>query len=177
MSIVNKDGRKLVKDAGDILSLFGTKAKVEVEITPAEETLAAGHVERIGTALAHVGRGVTVLQELINLAARRPNPQTSLTGLAYAAPPAGPAAEQASGFPTGSQELRVRGAVEIGFDAALEGQLDHEAHRIREGDKPVLTALYDLSKSRLAYRSHAQPAALGVTSPTTIRSSIGPGVR
>ncbi len=64
MAILNKDGSKIVKDAGDILTLFGAKAKIELEITPAEEALAAGHAERIGTALQHIGRARDVLQVL-----------------------------------------------------------------------------------------------------------------
>src|SRR5216684_211 len=103
MSIVNRDGSKF----GDILALFGTKAKVEVEITPAEETLAAGHAERIGMALQHIGQGRDVLQVLIAEAAsgRRPSQQPliqdhdQVTPAGLNAPSRGPAAQQGSSTP------------------------------------------------------------------------------
>jgi hypothetical protein len=124
MSIVNKDGAKHVKDGGDILELFGTKAKVD--ITPAEEALAAGHAERIGTALQHIGRGRDVLQVLIAEAARgrRPSQQPliqdhdQVTPAGANAPSRGPAAEQAAGGPP-MKSLKVEGDIVIdGYNAS-----------------------------------------------------------
>ncbi len=117
-----KDAVKLVKDGGDLLSLFVEKAEEDVpEITPAEEALAAGHAQRIGTALQHIGRGRDVLQVLIAEAARgrRPSQQPliqdhdQVTPAGANAPSRGPAAEQAGPFPAGSQELKVYGTVVI----------------------------------------------------------------
>ncbi len=125
----------------DILELFKAAAE-ENAVTVTEERLAAGHANRINESLLHVGRGVEILQALMALAAKRPSPQTTPLGLAHEAPPAGPAAEQASGFPTGSQELRVRGAVEIDIDAALEA-LNEEHLGLVELKAAILDAARD----------------------------------
>ncbi len=116
-SMVAEAEKTRTKD--DILALFKAEAERQAD-EDNNRPLHPAHAERVGTALAHVGRGVTVLQELMNLAARGRNLQTTPTGLAHEAPPTGPAAEQASGLAGPSQELHVRGTVEIDIDAALE---------------------------------------------------------
>ena len=148
---------------GDILALFGTQAKVEVEIAPAEETLAAGHAERISSALAHVGRGVSVLQELINLAARRPNPQTTPIGIAHDAPSAGPIADAASASPI---TLPISGKVAIDIDDALKA-LNEEYLGLEQ----LKSAILDLASDSFVSRKELPALAARVREAQTTANS------
>jgi hypothetical protein len=117
MAIVNRDGARHIRDGGDILELFKA-ATDENAVTVTEERLAAGHANRINESLLHVGRGVSILQALLRLAARRPNPQTSQVSIAHSdAPPAGPIADAAAGGPP--MKTFVTGDVVIDGDGAV----------------------------------------------------------
>jgi hypothetical protein len=136
------------------LKALMTKAARE-EVTEAESAmLAAGHAERVNTALTHIGRGRDVLQVLVREAAagRRPSQQPLIQDHDQVTP-AGPAAAQAGPFPAGSQELRVRGTVEIDVEKGAEFILAHK--RALDRWKTVLLA--DFSK---LFSEVASPEAL-----------------